>query len=113
MQARHASSTISSSSVSFRPSSGASISGAVPSPQRGFSPKTISYITMPSAHRSDPTLERPPRSSSGAMYETVPPATLDVPSRVSVARPKSVSTTRPSAMRSRFCGVRSRWTIPA
>ena len=75
-------------------------------------PKTISCITTPSAQTSDATLELPPRITSGAMYATVPPWTL-VFSPASVARPKSESTSRPSPMRSRFCGVRSRWTIPA
>ena len=33
-------------------------------------------MTTPSAHRSDAKLECPPRKSSGAMYEIVPPWTL-------------------------------------
>ena len=70
-------------------------------------------MTTPSAQTSDAKLEDPPRQSSGAMYATVPPRTLVPLSCVSIARPKSDSTTRPSPIRSRFCGVRSRWTIPA
>ena len=56
---------------------------------------------------SDATLALPPSITSGAMYATVPPWML-VLSLASVASPKSDSTSRPSPMRSMFCGVRSR-----
>ncbi len=53
VQARHASSTTSSSAVRLRSITGGSSSGVAVSRQRGFSPKTISYITTPSAQTSD------------------------------------------------------------
>ena len=76
VHARHASSTTRSSAVSFRPSSGASISPASAAPDhRGFTPNTISCITTPSAQMSDATLAFPPSITSGALSRRAAPGT--------------------------------------
>src|SRR5262249_37361386 len=82
----------------------------------GELPSTPAYSVAPSDHRSDSGPAIPSRARSGEMYAGEPrtiPGRVTVASPGMVASPKSVSTTRPSSVRSTLLGLTSRCSTPA
>ena len=91
-------------------------------------PESISYRIAPKEKMSERGSADFPFTCSGDMYPSVPMTTpgsvpTDAVGRfvccpvaasfwVSFARPKSRILTRPSVVRKRFSGFKSRWTIP-
>ena len=84
------------------------------SPRNGGRPQSISYITAPSAYRSERGSGSRPSACSGARYATVPSTVPSVVMRLAstfAASPKSPSRAAPSWSSHTFSGLRSRCTI--